>query len=210
MARFTLALLRSALGRFLGRWYFTCQCSFPGAVDRVDVVPCSLAGTMGLLFTPSYRQVQADLPSALALVAQSSRLWGWWFLTHWRFSQRSRSVVSPAVRSTTLSLPTGCLPRFLPQGGFSSLLLYSPSQTRSIPESPKFTRIHKTLQSPIDALVSSRSQRLIIHQCNERGPLRRVSRWWSLSRMGLKQERWSWACRWFSRLDVNTCHIRTY
>ena len=210
MAPFTLALLRSALGRFFGRWYFTCQCSFPGAVDQVDDVPCSLAGTVGFLFTPSYRQIQADLPSALALVPQSSRLCDRWFLTHRRFPQRSRSVVSPAVRSTVVSLPTGCLPSFLPQGGLSSLLLYPPSQTRSIPESPKLPRIHKTLQSRIDALVSSRSHRLIIHQCNEQGPLRRVSRWWSLSRMGLKQERWNWACHWFSRLDVNTCHIRTY
>ena len=39
VAPFTLALLRSALGRFLGGWYFTYQHSSPGAVDRVDDVP---------------------------------------------------------------------------------------------------------------------------------------------------------------------------
>ena len=39
VAPFTLALLRGALGRFLGRWYFTYQRSSPGAVDRADDVP---------------------------------------------------------------------------------------------------------------------------------------------------------------------------
>ena len=37
MASITLALLRSALGRFLGRWYWTYWRS-PGAVGRVDDV----------------------------------------------------------------------------------------------------------------------------------------------------------------------------
>ena len=37
----TLALLRSALGQFLGRWYVTYQRSSSGAIDRADGVPCS-------------------------------------------------------------------------------------------------------------------------------------------------------------------------
>ena len=36
---YTLAILRSALGRFLGRWCLTYQCSSPGAVDRADSIP---------------------------------------------------------------------------------------------------------------------------------------------------------------------------
>ena len=50
---------------------------------------------------------------------------------------------------------------------------------------------------------------LIGFHSNERGPLRRVPHWWSLSGMGLTRGRWCCAGDWLSRVDVNTCQTST-
>ena len=74
-------ILRSALRRFLGRWYSRTSASL-------------LALSTGALMFPALWQVILEYPSgsppnsrlasppAFALVAQSSRLCGRWFLTH--------------------------------------------------------------------------------------------------------------------------------
>ena len=145
MAHSTLALLRSALGRFLGRWHFTYQRSSPGAVDRADDVSALFGQVM--LEYPSGSPPNSRLasPSTFALVAQSMRLCSRWSLTHWRYPQRSRPVVSPAVPFTTLSWPSGCLARTSSAGWpFVSLKpLFSVRNVSNIPGSPELTRKHK-------------------------------------------------------------------
>ena len=88
-----------------------------------------------------------------------------------------------ALSFTTLSAggvsgspPTGSHPRFLPQGGSSSsessaLLL----KLQVFQKVPKLRKTYKTRQSSIEALFSLRNHRLIIHKCNEGGPLHRDS-----------------------------------
>ena len=58
-----LALLCNALNRWLGRWYFTYQCSAPGAVDRADYISLSSRLSWGSL--SGYLQFQASLPRLL-------------------------------------------------------------------------------------------------------------------------------------------------
>ena len=115
VALFPLALLRSALGRFLGRWYFMYQRSSLGAVDRADDVPALwqviLEYPLGL--PPNSRLAS---PPAFALIAQSSRLCGRWFLTQWRYPPRSRPVVSPAV-ALNRTLLANRFPSRLPTAG---------------------------------------------------------------------------------------------
>ena len=69
------------------------------------------------------------------------------------------------------SMPTGSLPSFLPQGGSSSL--ESSALIFNLKCSTK-SQTTQTRQSQIDARFTSRNHRLIIHSCNERGPLLRV------------------------------------
>ena len=116
----TLALLRSALGRFLGRWHFTYQRSSPGAVDGADVVPALWQVILKYPSGSSPNYILAS-PPAFALVAHSSRLCGRWFLTHWRYPQRSRLVVSPAVALYS-ALLANRLPRPLPTAGLLFVL----------------------------------------------------------------------------------------
>ena len=145
VAPFTPTLVRSALGRFFGRWYFTYQRFSPGAVDRADYVPALLWQVIvGFPCTPGYLHIQADLFSVLALVAQSSRLYGRWFLAHWRYSQRSWPVVSPAV-----ALNSTVLAHWLPRPSSYRRVTLRPSESLFL----KLPRRHKTQQSPTDALA---------------------------------------------------------
>ena len=133
------------------------------AVDRTDGVP---AFWQVVLEYPCGSPSNSRLPSppAFALVAQYSRLCSRWFLTHWRYPQRSRPVVSPAVALfNSALLADGLPPKILPQGDSSSFRkLCSASQTSS-DITPKLPRKHKTRQCPIDALASSRNHRLVIY-----------------------------------------------
>ena len=107
---YTLALLCSALGWFLGRWYFIYQRSPSGAVDRVDDVPAFWQMILEYPFgsPPNSRQTFLRLllwsHSPRACAAGGS-------LHTCASSQRSRPVVSSTVRSTTLSLLTSSLAR---------------------------------------------------------------------------------------------------
>ena len=80
----TLALLRSALGRFLGRWYFTYQRFSPGAVNRADDIP-ALFWQVILRFPPGAPPDPGKPPLAVALVALLSHSFGRCPLTHWRY-----------------------------------------------------------------------------------------------------------------------------
>ena len=141
---YTLALFCSALGRLLGRRYFTYQHSSPDAVDQVNDVPALYwEAIMGFPFTLGYLHIQVDLPSALALVAQFSRLCSRWFLTHWRYPHPSRSVVSPAVALYS-ALLADRLPRPLPAAGWLYVLVSLLSFSNfKYSESPKLPRLHK-------------------------------------------------------------------
>ena len=81
-------------------------------------------------------------------------------------SKHSWPVVSPAVRSTTALFTDG---HSQPQGGCSSV--ESSALLHKLEVVPRIPKVHKTRLSPIDALYSSRSHQLIIHQCNRVGSL---------------------------------------
>ena len=76
VALFTLALLFSALDRYLGRWYFTYQRSSPGAVDRTDDDPALFGPVVFEYPFGSPLNSRLAPPSAFALVAQSLRSCG--------------------------------------------------------------------------------------------------------------------------------------
>ena len=89
-----LTLLRNALDRCLGRRYFTYQCSSPGGFDRADDV---LALFWQVFWGDGNPKSRLEPPSIATLIVLSSRFCGQWFLRLWRYPQRSRLVVSPAV-----------------------------------------------------------------------------------------------------------------
>ena len=100
----TLALLRNALGRFLGRWYLTYKHSSPGAVDPSRGCSCFLAGGYSVPFTSCYStvsQFQAHLCGFLP----------------W-----SRG---PRARGAGESLHTGAILKALSAGGVSGSTLYN-------------------------------------------------------------------------------------
>ena len=70
----TLSLLRSALDRFLGRWYFTYQCSSRGADDRGEDALALFWPAIVEYPSGSPPSSRSSPPLAFALVAQSSRL----------------------------------------------------------------------------------------------------------------------------------------
>ena len=62
---YTLVLLRSALRRFLGRWYLTYQRAPLVAVDQSDDVPALRQVIVGFPFTLGHLHIQASLPRLL-------------------------------------------------------------------------------------------------------------------------------------------------
>ena len=155
----TLELLRSALGRFLGQWYFTYQRSSPGAVDRPDDVPALFwqvsAGIPFFRVTSKSRQALLGSCSGGAVLALVRPVIPY---TYWRHPQRSRPVVSPAVALFNSTLLADQLP---PQFLFCRVAL-RPSESSltrngsAIPQTPSYKKKKKkTRQSLIDAPAGS-------------------------------------------------------
>ena len=138
---YTLALLRSALGRSFDRWYFTYQRSSSGAVNRADGVPALWQVVLEYL-SGSPPTSRLASPPAFALVAQVLRLRGRWFFTYWGvFAALSAGGVSGSALYSSASCRPVVSPELLPQADSSSFQqLCSPSQSLSIPESLKLTR----------------------------------------------------------------------
>ena len=184
MVPYTLALLRSALHRFLSRWYFTYQRSSLGAVDQDDNIPA--LWQVIVRFKPIWTIFTLrSSPSAIALVALPSRSFGQLYLTHSRsFAALSAGNVSGSgAIHQCRSSPTGC-PQLLKQVTLRPRSLLSLFQRPSITENT-YTTTSSTPssretfdQSSTDVTVGSLPW--VFHWCNET----------SLGRTGLTRERW--------------------
>ena len=132
----TLALLRSALGRFLGRWYLTYSHSSPGAVDRAGDVPalwqvgtvsCSLRVTV--LYPNSRLTSSGLLPWSRGLRARAAG------------GSLHTGAILKALSAGGVSGSLSIGGHAQPQGGSSSLegsaLLH---KLEVVPKFPKYTK----------------------------------------------------------------------
>ena len=145
----TLALLRSALGRFHGRCYLTYYHS-PGIVDRADSPAFRQVGTDSRLLGVTVRYPNSRfLSPGFVLVTKSSRSYGRWFLTHWPFlkSAFGRWCLRPLAD------------RWPPSSFKSSALLHKLEVLLKISNS----QITQNTAVSNRCSLSSRNHRLIIH-----------------------------------------------
>ena len=162
MVPYTLALLCSAIGRFLGLWYFTYQRSSYGAVDRADDIFALWQLIVGF---PSLGPPYIQAIAFYGCCSDGAVLAPLWTVVSYTLSVAVSAGVSPAVALFNSAILAD---RLSPQLFFKWVTLRPQSSTTLLFEKSQVTKNRNTTISSTPS--SSETFDQSFHPCNDGAP----------------------------------------